>query len=169
MDIQKVKEDLSISYMSIVSAMGKIALENIRHDEDSVDAVIKKIINLDGGLKFNSQISVQLKATSSNSQYSETEELITYQLKVKNYNDLCMPSSMPSILALLILPDNEEDWVNWSPKELMLNGCMYWMNFQNCEKSNNDSHISVKIPKTNLINCSSLLQLLEKAAKEGEI
>ena len=169
MDTQKIKEDLSMSYMSIVSAAVGIGFEIVRHDEDSIDSIIKKILELDGGTKFNSQISVQLKTTSSKSQYSDNGDYITYQLKVKNYNDLCMAASMPSMLALLILPEDENEWVNWSPEEIIINGCMYWVNLQKCDSSKNAGNVSVKIPKTNRINSDSLLLLLEKAAKEDAI
>lgn len=169
MDTQKIKEDLSISYMSLVSAAVGIGYEIIRHDEDSIDSIIKKVLKLEGGKKFNSQISVQLKATSSKSQYTDNGDFITYQLKVKNFNDLCMAASMPSILALLILPENESEWVNWSPEEIILNGCMYWVNLQKCDNSRNADKVSVKIPKTNQINSHNLLILLEKAAKEGAL
>lgn len=169
MDTQKIKEDLSISYMSIVSAVVGIGFEIVRHDEDSIDSLIKRVVELDRGTKFNSQISVQLKATSSKSQYNDNGEFITYQLKVKNFNDLCMAATMPSMLALLILPEDENEWVNWSPEEIILNGCMYWVNLQNCDNSMNAGKVSVKIPKINRINSDCLLMLLEKAAKEGAI
>ena len=169
MDTQKIKEDLSISYMSIVSAVAGIGFEIIRHDEDSIDSIIKKVLELVGGNKFNSQISVQLKTTSSKSQYTDNSEYITYKLKVKNFNDLCMAATMPSILALLILPEDENEWVNWSPEEIILNGCMYWVNLQSCDNSENAGKVSVKIPKTKRINSDNLLILLEKAAKEGAI
>ena len=103
MDIEKIKEDLSICYLKTIAAVRGITVERIEHDEDSVDVVIKKVLNIDKNVSFNSQISVQLKATSSKSQYGIGKQEISYKLKVKNYNDLCMPATMPSMLALLIL------------------------------------------------------------------
>ena len=88
MDIEKIKEDLSICYLKTIAAVRGIAVERIEHDEDSVDVVIKKVLNIDKNVSFNSQISVQLKATSSKSQYSIGKQEISYKLKVKNYNDL---------------------------------------------------------------------------------
>ena len=105
MDIEKIKEDLSICYLKTISAINGIALDLISHDEDSIDAIIKKLVSVNEH-KFNSQISVQLKCTSSPSQYSIDENFVTYVLKVKNYNDLCAPATMPSILAVLILPND---------------------------------------------------------------
>lgn len=167
MDIERIKEDLSICYLKTIAAVNGIALDQIPHDEDSIDVVIKKFIELDGGLRFNSQISIQLKSTSSPSQYTIGENEITYRLKVKNYNDLCAPSAMPSMLVLLILPENEDEWVNWTEEELMLRGQMFWLSLQNEAISNNAGTVSVKIPKSNRLSKDSIEALLIKVAEEG--
>lgn len=170
MDKEKIKEDLSICYLKTIAAVNGIALERIEHDEDSVDVIIKKLVYRDNGKpKFNSQISVQLKATSSASQYTINEADISYVLKVKNYNDLCTPASMPSVLALLILPEIEEEWIGWTPDELMINGKMYWLSLRDQETSNNSASVTVKIPKNNILNNVTIEKLIEKVAEEGEL
>ena len=68
MNIEKIKEDLSVCYLKTIAAVNGIALENITHDEDSVDVIIKKVIQMSSSRRFNSQISVQLKSTSSKNQ-----------------------------------------------------------------------------------------------------
>lgn len=167
MDIEKIKEDLSICYLKTIAAVKGIAVEQIEHDEDSVDVIIKKILNTDKNMPFNSQISVQLKSTSSKSQYSISEEGISYKLKVKNYNDLCMPASMPSILALLILPEEIEEWTKWTPDELIIKGKMFWLSLQDQEVSDNKDNVTVKIPKENILNADTIENLIKKAAEEG--
>lgn len=169
MDKEKIKEDLSICYLKTIVAINGIALERIEHDEDSIDVVIKKLVYLQNGGKFNSQISVQLKATSSTSQYNIRDTDISYSLKSKNYNDLCTPASMPSILALLILPENEDEWVTWSPEELMIKGKMFWTSLQGKEKTNNASKITVKIPPKNVLNAITVEDLIKKVAEEGKL
>ena len=77
MDIEKIKEDLSICYLKTIAAVKGIAVERIEHDEDSVDVIIKKVLNTNKNIPFNSQISVQLKSTSSKSQYSISEQEIS--------------------------------------------------------------------------------------------
>lgn len=166
MDIEKIKEDLSICYLKTIAAIQGIAVERNEHDEDSVDVIIKKVIDIGSNIPFNSQISVQLKSTSSNSQYSINEDEISYKLKVKNYNDLCMPASMPSILALLILPEDKEEWIKWTPEELTMKGKMFWLSLQGCESSDNKDNVTVKIPKENVLNVDTIENLLKKAAEE---
>ena len=146
-----------------------IALEQFQHDEDSIDVVIKKVIELECGSKFNAQISIQLKSTSSTSQYTMGEQVITYRLKVKNYNDLCAASAMPSMLVLFILPEDTNAWINWNEEELMLRGQMFWLSLQNEVRSNNLDSVSIKIPKANRLNKDSIEGLLYKVAGEGHL
>lgn len=167
MDIEKIKEDLSICYLKTIAAVKGIAVERIEHDEDSVDVIIKKVLNTDKNMQFNSLMSVQLKSTSSKSQYSISEKEISYKLKVKNYNDLCMPASMPSILAVLILPEEKEEWIKWTPDELILKGKMFWLSLQDKEVSANKGKVTVIIPKENILNADTIDNLIKKAAEEG--
>lgn len=117
MQITQIKEDISISYISALCAYAGIAYEIVRHDEDSTDGILNKRILLGENRKFNAELGIQLKCTSSPSQYTDHGDTLTYKLKVKNYNDLCLPSTTPIILGLLKLPENEELWVKMIAKE----------------------------------------------------
>ena len=76
---------------------------------------------------------------------------------------------MPSVLALLILPEIEEEWIGWTPDELMINGKMYWLSLRDQETSNNSASVTVKIPKNNILNNVTIEKLIEKVAEEGEL
>lgn len=160
------KEDIHISYLLSVCASANISLDLQRHDSDSTDGIIKKTIELDSGEKYMSSLRIQLKCTSSASQFTDKGNQIQYKLKVKNYNDLCTKCTTPIILGLLVLPENEKDWVKWSEKELLINGCMYWADFSTELPSENKNSITVNIDKNNLINKDTLLEILRKIAKE---
>ena len=160
------KEDVHISYLSAVCASASISFDLQRHDDDSTDGIVKKLITLDDGSKYMSSLRIQLKCTSSLSQYSDGEEIFQYKLKVKNYNDLCTRCTTPIILGLLVLPEDEKTWIEWSETELLINGCMYWANFSNKLPSNNKNTVTVSIDKKNLINKDTLLEILKKIAKE---
>lgn len=153
MQITKRKEDISISYISALCAHAGIAYEITRHDADSTDGILKKTITLDGQRKYNAELRIQLKCTSSVSQYAEKDDAITYKLKVKNYNDLCLPATSPM-------------WLSWSREELLLKGCMYWAKFSGEQESSNIGTVSVRIEKKNVLNTEMLLFILEKVARE---
>ncbi len=160
------QEDIHISYITALCASADITYEKQQHDDDSTDGIIKKRIDLSDGRFYDSQLRIQLKSTSSASQYSETDNEINYKLKAKNYNDLCTPSTTPIILGLLILPEDTNDWVKWSTEDLLIKGRMYWADFSSSKKTDNQSTINVNIPKCNIVNQSFLLETLEKIAKE---
>ena len=160
------KEDIHISYLSAVCASASISFDLQRHDDDSTDGIMKKLITFDDGTKYMASLRIQLKCTSSVSQYTDCGEKIQYKLKVKNFNDLCTRCTTPIILGLLVLPEDENIWVKWSEKELLLNGCMYWADFSNELPSDNKTTVTVSICKDNLINGDTLLEILEKIAKE---
>ena len=87
----------------------------------------------------------------------------------KNYNDLCQRTTAPVILALLILPQNKEEWVKWSKDELMLKGKMFWLSLYGEQISDNVGFVSVSIPLSNVLNDKSIEMLLTKVASEGRI
>lgn len=167
MDIARIKEELSICYLKTIAAINGIALEPQLHDEDSIDVILKKTVMVSSGTSFISLISVQLKATSSTSQYSIGDNEITYKLKVKNYNDLCGSATTPVILALLILPDDASEWVAWDEEELILKGKMFWLSLRGQEKSENTDTVTVRIPLANRLSIDSIEGLLQTAAEEG--
>ena len=160
------QEDIHISFISALCASADISYDTQRHDDDSADGIMKKRITLPGGNFYDAQLRIQLKSTSSTSQYSETEDEVIYKLKAKNYNDLCTPATTPIILGLLVLPEDANTWVQWSPGELLIKGRMYWLDLSAAKKTANQSTVSVKIPKANAVNQSFLLGTLEKIAKE---
>lgn len=160
------KEDIHISYILAVCASAGVSFDLQRHDDDSTDGIMKKRIVLADGTRFDSSVRIQLKCTSSKSQYSDEGNCLKYTLKVKNYNDLCTKCTTPIILGLLVLPKNENAWVKWSEKELLINGCMYWTEFSKEKQSENNNTVSVLFDKKNVINQNTVIEILEKIAKE---
>ena len=77
------KEDIHISYLSAVCASASVSFDLQRHDDDSTDGIMKKLITLDDGTKYMSSLRIQLKCTSSVSQYTDDEEILHYKLKVR--------------------------------------------------------------------------------------
>ncbi len=163
---ERIKEDLSGCYLKAIAAINGIAFEFFHHDEDSIDGALHKVVILPER-KVNVSIGVQLKATSSGSLYSITGNEISYKLKAKNYNDLCIDASSPNILALLVLPSDSSDWVHWSIDELMIRGKMFWACFQGNEKTKNTGTITVKVPTKHVLSVNTINDLMVMAAREG--
>ena len=167
MDLNKKKEEVQLSCMMALCASQGIDLEIMRHDSDSTDMLIKKLIETREG-RYNAQLRIQLKATSSISQYRDAADRIEYKLKAKNYNDLCTLATTPAILVLMILPNEEKEWIKWTLEDILIKCRMYYRSFEGCEKTGNTDSIQVKIPKANYINGEVLQKLLVKVAT-GEL
>lgn len=163
----KRKEELSKSYLNAICAYVGIAFEEQFHDDDSIDAIIKKQIMRTDGLKFNAIIGVQLKSTSQN--VIEDEHSIHYCLTMKNYNDLRGPASTPLILCVLFLPSDESQWLTHSVDELIIRKCMYWISLYNAPPLPNQENITIKIPKQNTVTPQSIFTLLQKACEGDDL
>ena len=159
-------KDIHISYISALCASAGISYDTQRHDDDSTDGIIKKRIQLSDALSFDASLRIQLKSTHSHSLYDEEDEVIKYALKTKNYNDLCRKATTPIILGLLILPEDDSEWVQCNLEELLIKGRMYWADFSSSHESTNKNTVTVSIPKTNIVNQDFLLEALSKIAKD---
>lgn len=162
-----IKEDLSLSYICAISSFAGILCNVHKHDSDGTDLVLSKDLKFKNNKQFNASIRVQLKATSSSSQYHMDEEFVFYRLKAKNFNDLCRPATTPMILALLILPEDKDRWIRWSIEELLIHATMYWKSFDGEKPSDNTGTVTVKINKQNVLNVQTIETLLENVAKEA--
>ena len=160
----KRKEELSLSYLNAICAYAGIAVEPQKHDDDSIDVIIKKRITRKDGRLYSAQLAVQLKSTSMD--LIEDNNSIHYSLKVKNYNDLRMQSTMQQLLFLLVLPNDENNWIQHSIEQLIIRRCMYWLSFSDTEETENTDGITLLMPKLQVVSSDTLLALLQKVAEE---
>lgn len=161
MDIAKQKEYISIAYIRALASQSKSLIEEIKEDSDSIDVRLKKQIETNEGLRFWGEIAVQLKSTNSPNIYHEDHDYIYYNLSVKNYNDLRLPSVSKKYLALLILP--EDDWIDVNIERMIIKKSMFWISLLDFPETNNSSTIQVKIPKINQLTSDSINELLKNS------
>jgi hypothetical protein len=161
-DSQK-KEELSLSYLNAICAYKGIDVERIRHDEDSIDVIIKKTMQRNGGQERITLLSVQLKATAQ--ELVEDDIGFSFPLPIKNYNDLRMESAVPMMLCVLRLPNREEEWLTHNVNELILRNCMYWCDLTKLPDTNNATNVTIHIPWENTLTPEKVLSLMQKVAE----
>jgi hypothetical protein len=154
------KEEISLGYLKAICASQGISMNENRRDEDGIDAYLSKILLRSNGSKFNAKIDVQLKSSSCG--YVEHNNYYAYPLKVKNYNDLREPSSTKPYLFLLVLPENEQDWVIHDIDKLMIKKCMFWLDLADEPETKNTSTITVHFPKTQIVSPEVLESMLQE-------
>lgn len=160
------KEEISISYLNALCAQEGISMECLKHDDDGIDFILKKIVKRRDGSFFSSSFEVQLKSTSSIR--LERGQSFSYPLKKKNYDDLRRPSTAKPFLFLLILPEEEEHWLAHSVDELVIRKCMYWLDLKGLPDNDNVSSVTVHFPQENVVSPEMLRSTIMRIA-EGEL
>ncbi len=111
------------------------------------------------------QLDLQLKSTTR-AEVRDAE--VTFDLEVRAYSWLRQQHvSQPRILVLLVLPDDETQWISQSLEALILRRCAYWLSLRGAEPTTNQKTIRVTIPRTNVLSDTAIHQLMDEARKEN--
>ncbi|MCK8787366.1 DUF4365 domain-containing protein [Roseomonas sp. NAR14] len=98
-----IKERLSIAYVTAVAARAGCQISKCDIDKQSIDVTIRPIL----GRKIS--IDFQLKATSID---CFSNDMISFDLPVKNYDDLRDPHcTAPHYLIILVLDSDDNAWL----------------------------------------------------------
>lgn len=157
------KEQISIAYAQAVVTAGRCKLEEIRVDDEKVDAVIRQ--EADHPLYDGAQVDVQLKCTS---QHVEKNGYYSWPLPRRHYNKLRNPKRIcPRILVLMLVPENFTTWVTQSEDSLQLVRAAYWVDLVN-HPERDQANISIKVPKAQVFNVEQLLGILSRIGAGGQ-
>lgn len=154
----KFQENVSKAYLGAIAANAKVIVSD-RNDQD-FDGV-DLLLSVQGDKKRT--VEVQLKSTVN---IVSEDGVIKYDLKVKNHNDLCAENVLPTMLFLLVLPIDRDDWVNYSVDELVLKNSLYWKDYSEEESTNNDSKIRISIPVHQCVTDSNLSDIITTVSKK---
>ena len=159
------KEELSFSYLNIVSASQGIACQREDHDAHDVDATIKKWVRRPSdNREIKVSAGIQLKSTSQ--QLTETETTIHYSLEQDNLDDLRLNAIPPSYVALLVLPRDETEWIRLTEDELCVRKCMYIKSLKGFSENDNTSRTTIVFDKIeDLLTADKLNSILIEIAE----
>ncbi|OEF53822.1 DUF4365 domain-containing protein [Enterovibrio norvegicus] len=163
MDNNQRKELLSRAYVSAIAAQVgfRSAIPDV--DDDSVDLILKGR-GFTSGIR-NPQLEIQLKCTEKNNGCSD---YFSYQLPIKNYNDLRAENLLcPRYLFVLVVPKDTMGWLVHEVDHMKVKHCCYWYSLSDLQPTINDTSVTVKIPRKNLLTASSMLNLMELASQRG--
>lgn len=163
-----IESELSIAYVQAVSAKAGFATEFTRVDLDSVDVTVcgKGKLSADSVL-YSPKLDIQLKATKNRSVNADGS--ISFNLPIKNYNDLRANCLVPKILVVLFLPNDDNLWLTHSVNQLIIKECAHWLSLKGFTGSSNAGHQTVRIPNTNIFSPETIYELLNKISKEEEL
>jgi hypothetical protein len=163
LSVNDIKEELSYAYLHAVAARAGFGSDRPHNDRDSIDVVISAKGSLASDSRIRSpRIEIQLKATSLTVPNSEK---IAYSLPIKNYNDLRGDRALPGILLLFCLPEEDAAWLNVNEDQLVAKRCGYWLNLKGQPASENETTVTVYVPRANVLTVEKLKELMTKASR----
>lgn len=147
-------EQFSLAYIRAVAASAGYQMVRPEIDIDSVDGILMS--------NFGSRpkIEFQAKATARD---IVRDGNVRFSLPIKNYNDLRIPTKVPRILIVVLMPQDPDQWVNQTEDELCLRHCGYWVSLEGRSTVTNTSSVSIDLPTTNIFNKEHLHDLMTKA------
>lgn len=159
MHLTQKKEQFNIAFIRALAAQAGHNIGEFEVDDDSIDILFTSKTT---GTKFRSpQINVQLKCTSS---HTCDGEKLTFRLKRKNYDDLRGSDILvPRYLAVLVVPESDDDWIEQGDSGILLNGECYWYSLRHHEETTVVGKITIHIPAKQRLTKASLTNLLTLA------
>lgn len=106
------------------------------------------------------KLDLQLKASI---RLSAVNGNFAYPLKLKNYNDLRIPTQTPRLLVVLDLPKKRDQWLAVNVKQLVLRRAAYWVSLFGMPEATNETSVTVQIPATNILDVPALVRLMEQS------
>jgi hypothetical protein len=131
------QESLSRAYVRAIAGQAGMICGSTEHDF-GCDLVLREVeVHSEQYWDSGPQLDLQLKSTTrAHVQGSE----VIYDLEVRAYNLLRQePCNHPRILVLLVLPEDETQWLTQSVEELVLRRCAYWMSLSGAEPTTNQA------------------------------
>lgn len=160
-------EELSIAYVSAIAAHAGIKCEIIGRKDHGTDMTFKRLRKRRIDNHYNDMdgiiIPCQVKsARSPQWEENEKKDIISYDLRAKNYNDLV--NSTYGFLVLMCLPAAVDQWLQQDHTCLRLyKCCYYWMPELADEEIDNTSTKTIHIPRTQLFTAESLAGIVDDA------
>lgn len=163
-----IMESLSRAYVQAIAGRAGLNLkldQNVFEFDYGVDGTFRPIKSFGNGRLVDAgfPLDFQLKATK-NWKLDRRCTHIHYKMKSEAYNKIVERNNeqgaVPQILILLCLPNKSTHWLENSEDQLLIRKCCYWMRLVGTP-TNNPQGITVKIPRTQHLTTSSIIQLLD--------
>lgn len=170
--LNDTEEALSYVYLNAVASMAGFTCSHSSRLEDNlgIDVTIRTGVKLDPkSIFYDFSVDIQLKATMKKLKIHD--DRIEYSFRgITQYDKLrSINNSNPKILVLLMLPEDKEEWLSISSKQLILKNAAYWVSLYGALESENTTRQTIYFPMSNLLTVTSLKDLMIKISKGEKI
>jgi hypothetical protein len=162
LDQTTCQEQLSLGYSRSIAAAAGCALERREIDMFSIDVTFHHNNPKKGWSPR--QLEAQLKCTT---QDVVKKDHVAWKLERQSYERLISTQVIvPSVLIVLVVPKNMDDWLLQSPNRLSMAGEAYWVNLRGEPAIDSGSKV-VHLPRTQVFGVQPLLDMLERIGNGG--
>lgn len=159
------QEGLSRAYVQAVAAQAGVVCS--RPEPDYGIDLSLRLVEIRGQRHRDVSVQLDLQLRSTARAAVGAAE-ITYDLDVVTYDDLReQRGGCPSILVLLVMPDEEDRWLSQSAEELTIRHCAYWLSLRGAPARPSSSTLRVTIPVANMFTPAVVRDLLQRL-RRGE-
>lgn len=107
------------------------------------------------------QFDLQLKSTT---RANVTDTEVIFDLEVKNYDDLRESGeNCPRILVVLVMPEDETQWLSQSVEELILRHCAYWVSLEGYPPRAATTTVRIALPRGNVFSVEAVGDILARS------
>ena len=156
MDSNTRKERFSLAYINAVATYANCEVLEPKVDRGSVDGILKRDT-------IEEIIGFQAKATSRDVM-SGDGAAVHFPLPIRDYDNL-RTAVTPFILIVVLLPEDETEWLAQTHDELCLRYCAYWLSLAGRPEVANINNVTVHVPTTNVFGSHQLADLMDRAVR----
>jgi len=152
MDPSRKKEQFSNAFIAAIASKCGFRMSKPDVDDDSIDWTLSG--KGGSGSVRSPKLDIQLKCTALE---LGIENDFSFDLKVKNFNDL-VPSHVmvPRILVVVLVPESENEWLEQTEEELKIRRCGYWVSLRGESESTNASSVTIRLPRNQMFDPDGL-------------
>lgn len=163
-----IKSELSYAYLHAVAARAGFGCKTgNRHDDNAaIDAVVSVFTRLaPGSFLTDFAIDFQLKATARPLAL-RPDNTIAYAMPRNQYDRLRnLETGSHKLLAVLELPEAEEEWLDVGAEELVCRRCMRWVSLRGAPDAKAQTSVTVYIPDENRLTVEALTGLARRISR----
>jgi Domain of unknown function (DUF4365) len=157
------KQQLSVAYVHAVAARAGFACQVINLDDDSIDIQVAARGKVHHRSVLRSpKIDVQLKATSHD---LLSLNHLAFPLPIKNYDELRQEALVPRMLVVLVLPKDQNQWIEQSEEQMVSRRCAYWKSLLGQPETLNSATMTVHLPRDQCLTAEALRELMERVSR----
>jgi hypothetical protein len=160
LSVSAAQEQFSKAFILAMASLAGCSVAEPKPDDDSIDWTLSCRL-----APRRPKLDLQVKSTNDG---TGTEAAIHYPLKRKNYDELILADLLtPRLLVLVVVPPDPLAWLTASPEALVLRHCAYWVSLRGLPATDNETSVTVQVPRANLFDVSALIGLMQMLNEGG--